>query len=242
MSSYVNPLDNPAHDLHAAYVLAWDAKRNGKPKLALRLWQEVLDQNQLAADSAEYIEIRRQMAVCLRLMMRLRAADKMFQEVYSAALPLDHDLTRAILLDWSAVLLDRCRARRATALLEPLFESDLSDLQQAQVQAYLGRAYGHRWRRRYRAKGLAYLSEAADTLQGQSHYQDLRVDVFLWMAEVRMQFGRERHCRYSFSYILRFVKSQQPARVTDLRIRHIGGARLHRWLRWGVGLVYRLQT
>lgn len=241
MSSYGNSLDNPAHDFHAAHRLAWDAKRNGKPKLALRLWQKVLDQNQLAIDSAEYIEIRRQMAVCLRLMMRLRAADKMFQEVHGAALPLNRDVARAILLDWSAVLLDRCQARRATALLEPLFESDLPELQRAQVQAYLGRAYGHRWRRRDRTKGLAYLSEAADVLQGQSHYQDLRVDVLLWIAEVRMQFGRERHCRYSFSYILHFVRSRQPARVTDLRIRHIGGARLHRWLRWGVGLVYRLQ-
>jgi len=175
-------------------------------------------------------------------MMRLCVAEKVFRETYEAALSIDrHDLARVILLDWSAVLLDRHRVDKAISLLGPIFESDLPELQHAQVQAYLGRAYGHKLRRVRREKGLNYLSEAADILQGQPEYRDLRVDVLLWMTEVRLQFGRERYCQYSFSYILHFVKYYQPARVADLYIRRIGGARLHRWLRWSVGMIYRLQ-
>jgi len=233
MSLYRNPLNNPTHDLFQDHQAAWKAKRSGNPALALRLWQELLEQKRPAAESAEYIEIRRQMAVCLRLMWRLKEADKLFADCHTKAHEVHEDLVRAVVLDWSAVLLDKNRPNDATTLLESVFLG-LDPLHPAyfQVQAYLGWACSRRRYRASRTTGRDFMFESIERLEG-----DLKFDVGVWLLDSHFWRGRRKH----FLRMWQYARQECPARQKDVLLRYLGGWRLHRLVRQVVGTMYRLR-
>jgi hypothetical protein len=233
MSLYQNPLDNPTHDLFQDHQAAWEAKRSGDPILALRLWQELLDQKRPAIELTEYIEIRRQMAVCLRLVWRLEESDEVFAECYKKAQAVHDDLVRAVVLDWSAVLLDKNQSNDATALLELVFSNLYpSHVAYSQVQAYLGRACSRRRYRVSRTTGRDLMLEAMERLEG-----DLKFDVGAWLLEVYFWRGRHKH----FLRMWQYARQECPARQKDIMLRYLGGWRLHRLVRRAVGAMYRFR-
>lgn len=231
MSLYQNPLNNPEHALYARHSLAWEAKRNGKPMRALRLWQEMLDQEQLAADSPECVEIQRQMAVCLRLVWRLQAADELFAQSYERALRIDDQLARAVLFDWSAVSLDRGKPDDAIALLDPIYQVfEVEHPAYYPVKAYLGRAYSRKLSGASRRKGRSFMKETIEHLEG-----DLKFDVEAWLLEDRFWRGRRKH----YLRLREVARRDYPTRHMDIVIRYVGGWWLHYQLRRVVSLGYR---
>lgn len=228
MTEVDHPLKDETRPLYLTHhKVAWAAKADGVPSLALKIWLSALATKRDQMTAFEEAAVRQQVAVSLRGLMMLEEADKNFRQAFALCGSPDVEIDR------SAVLLDQRRPNEAIELLENLQTEDGS-LQATKKKAAIGRAYGHKGRL-YRKQARMLLSEA---LEEARDYPDLQLDILASCLEMRWWRGRCEHYRRT----LRFANEHRPKRMNDVHVRYIGGAWLHRLLRQLLGFACRIRV
>lgn len=236
----VNPLQDEVNPRYEKYHgPAWQAKRDGRPAEALRIWEPLLNDVQECAEMGidELIALYQQMAVCWRLLWRHDLAETCFTMASLLAYRAEKMRQfRAIQLDRTAGWLDRGEAYRAVDLLEPMLANlDDSDEQYLDVKGYLGRAYGQV--PGCKKTALQYLPGAIELADGRPDRVELQLDMLIWMLEIRFWRGR-RECR---AKALALASQVAPTRVKDVELTYYGGRPARQVARRLMAVQYRLK-
>lgn len=226
MSNYENPLESPAHTLHKRYRQARKKQDDGNVDEALVSWRELL--RRCENGSAEYVEVLRQIAVCLRLTSDLGAAADRFHEAYLFANRIHAVLAARTMRDWSALWLEQGDyTAAADHLQEVLMTLPEGDDDWLATLGYHGRVIARLDKLR---EAIQEIRAARKGLRGKREWKELRYDFLLWLIELRPVW----HVSFPYSlervgYVLRAVPGafrRGFVRIFDLVVTSVGGHKL----------------
>jgi tetratricopeptide (TPR) repeat protein len=234
MSDYSNPLESKTHNLNKQYCRARKKQSDGRFDDALVLWQKLLRQCEYG--SIEYVEVLRQIAVCLRLANDLNAAADRFHEAYQLAIQLHAVLAARTMRDWSALWLEQGDYAAADHLQEVLMALPEGSDDWLATLGYHGRVIA---RLDNLDEAVNELRMARKGLRGKPQWKELRYDFLLWLIELRPAWS------VSLPYSLQragYVLQAMPGamrrgyvRMADLAVTSWGGYKLRDKVRRRVG-------